>query len=212
MESRVRQLIMAVERISLGHLLAHTWHSSEFHESSEHSAFFIGIRKRPPPPPGTPAPPIPPPPPGHKFDLRAAVMDFKYKVGLYTATEEGMTVSVRHLKNDQVPLYAREVWQGAPQPATTPGLESAVTAPTPSKRMRLDGGWARDQVEPSTELSRPAVPECLASLCRTTKMQRRAPCRSESVRTLGGMFRPVPFLNQEQQKALQKAPLTFELF
>lgn len=171
MESRVRQLIMAVERISLGHLLAHTWHSSEFHESSEHSAFFIGIRKRPPPPPGMPAPPIPPPPPGHKFDLRAAVMDFKYKVGLYTATEEGMTVSVRHLKNNQVPLYAREVWQGAPQPATTllPGLESAMTAPTPSKRMRSDGGWARDQVSRAQNFK---GQQCLSVLLRYAGLRR----------------------------------------
>ena len=106
----MRQLVMAVERCSYGMLVAHPW-PSEFHAREWHTAFFVGLRKRKVDASLAPQLQMAAAMHGPAFDLRPAVDDFKFKVSQYTSMEEGMEVSVRHVRAADVPAYARAAMQ-----------------------------------------------------------------------------------------------------
>jgi poly(A) polymerase len=143
-ESRLRQLVLSVERSTAGGLSLHPW-PGELHPAECHTAYFMGIQRRTPTAAQQPAQPgaPPPPPPPASFDLRHAVEDFRLRVYAYQYREEGMECVIKHLRAKELPPWAR----GAPPPAakdeeqlTGAGAAEALVA-APSEQA-LGGGDA----------------------------------------------------------------------
>jgi len=140
-ESRLRQLVLAVERCTGGALALHPW-PAELRPAPATSTYFFGVRRAAAPPP--PEPGAPPRPPA-SFDLRAAVEDFRLRVYAYQYREEGMECVIRHLLARELPAWAaqprasqemadREGETGVAQEAAEGGEAPAKRArPTPAE-------------------------------------------------------------------------------
>jgi poly(A) polymerase len=143
-ESRLRQLVLSVERSTAGALSLHPW-PGELHPEECHTAYFMGIQRRTPPAPtqAAAAGAAAPPPPPASFDLRHAVEDFRLRVYAYQYREEGMECVIKHLRAKELPLWAK----GAPPPAakdeeqlTGAGAADALAAAPSEQPPLLEGG------------------------------------------------------------------------
>jgi poly(A) polymerase len=120
-ESRLRQLVLAVERVTQGGLALQPW-PGEFRPREQCSAYFFGVRRVAS---GGGAPPV-------AFDLRQAVEDFRLRVYAYQYREEGMECCIKHLKAKELPDWA-----------TGKGAQAAAEAPG-GKRLREEEDSAPD--------------------------------------------------------------------
>jgi poly(A) polymerase len=154
-ESRLRQLVLAVERSTGGALALHPW-PAELRPKPASSSYFFGVRRAAAPPP--PEPGAPPRPPA-SFDLRAAVEDFRLRVYAYQYRQEGMECVIKHLLARDLPDWAtrppsrpaeladREGETGVAQEAAEASdvadiAERVEMPPVPQKRGRDDEGLA----------------------------------------------------------------------
>ena len=122
-ESRLRQLVLSVERATAGALALHPW-PGELRPKALHTAYFMGVHRR--------APPVPPasgaPKPPESFDLRHAVEDFRLRVYAYQFREEEMTCVIKHMRAKDLPAFVRGA--GPPPAKDTEETTGAGAAPT----------------------------------------------------------------------------------
>jgi hypothetical protein len=122
-ESRLRQLVLSVERATAGALALHPW-PGELRPGPLHTAYFMGVHRRAPPAPPAGAAPKPP----DSFDLRHAVEDFRLRVYAYQFREEAMSCSIKHMRAKDLPAFVRGA---GPPPAKdaeeTTGAGAALT-------------------------------------------------------------------------------------
>jgi len=102
-ESRLRQLVLSVERATQGALALHPW-PGELRPKALHTAYFMGVHRR--------APPAPPAAGGaarqpDSFDLRHAVEDFRLRVYAYQFREEAMECAIKHMRAKDLPPFVR---------------------------------------------------------------------------------------------------------
>ena len=103
-ESRLRQLVLSVERCTGGALALHPW-PGELRPLPLQSSYFFGVKRNERPqtalPPGAAAAPPAP----SSFDLRGAVEDFRLRVYAYQYREEGMECVIRHMRAKDLPAW-----------------------------------------------------------------------------------------------------------
>ena len=149
-ESRLRQLVLSVERATAGALSLHPW-PGELRPEPLHTAYFMGVQRRAPPAP----PPGGAPKPPESFDLRHAVEDFRLRVYAYQYREEAMTCAIKHMRAKDLPAFVRgagppvakdaEETTGAGAAAPVEAGEAKDGAPAAGdKRPREDGDQAEN--------------------------------------------------------------------
>ncbi|KAF7153892.1 hypothetical protein RHSIM_Rhsim01G0213100 [Rhododendron simsii] len=119
-ESRLRQLILKIERDTNSTLQCHPL-PGEFSEKSRplHYYYFMGLRRKE----GTNAQE------GEQFDIRLTVEEFKHSVCMYHSWCPGMWIHVCHVRRKNIPDF---VFPGGirPPPATKPAGEMLSVAKT----------------------------------------------------------------------------------
>ncbi|WJX54441.1 Nuclear poly(A) polymerase 1 [Trifolium repens] len=95
-KSRMRQLILKIERDTSGMLQCHP-HPDDFSDKSKHlhCSYFMGLQRKQ----GVAATE------GEQFDIRVAVDEFKHTVGMYNQWKPGMDISVSHVKRRNIPAF-----------------------------------------------------------------------------------------------------------
>ncbi|KAK1324910.1 hypothetical protein QJS10_CPA01g01386 [Acorus calamus] len=128
-ESRLRQLMLKIERYTFGMLQCHP-HPGDFTDKSRpfHRCYFMGLQRKQ----GEPVHE------GEQFDIRASVDEFKQAVGMYTLWKPGMEIQVTHIKRRDVPLFVFPGGIRPSRPAKPPGRENKV--------MLKDKGGLKDAV------------------------------------------------------------------
>ena len=160
-ESRLRQLVLAVERSTGGALALHPW-PAEFHPRPACSAYFFGVSRTAVPSAEPGAAPRPP----ASFDLRAAVEDFRLRVYSYQYREEGMECVIRHMKAKDLPDWALHPRKAAVEPAEAELLPAdAVPAPAEAgggaaKRQREGDGEEGGEEQGPAKVSTPSRAAC----------------------------------------------------
>lgn len=134
-ESRLRQLVLSVERATAGALQLHPW-PGELRPGPLHSAYFFGVTRKPPVESGAP-----PAAQQRSFDLRSPVEDFRLRVYSYQYREEGMECAIRHLKSKDLPDWCHSV------PMLSGALQGVVchAFSFPRRRRNSDRSHARPQ-------------------------------------------------------------------
>ncbi|KAK6921250.1 polymerase, nucleotidyl transferase domain [Dillenia turbinata] len=96
-ESRLRQLILKIERHTYNMLQCHP-HPRDYSDKSRpfHCCYFMGLQRKQ----GVPVNE------GEQFDIRLTVEEFKHSVGLYSLWKPGMEITVTHIKRKNVPNFA----------------------------------------------------------------------------------------------------------
>ncbi|KAI4348140.1 hypothetical protein L6164_008899 [Bauhinia variegata] len=96
-ESRIRQLILKIERNTRQLLQCHP-HPGEFSDKHRphHSCYFMGLQRKL----GISAQEC------QSFDLRRTVEEFKHTVSMYNLWKSGMSIYVSHIKRKQIPQFA----------------------------------------------------------------------------------------------------------
>ncbi|KAK1302739.1 hypothetical protein QJS10_CPB12g00288 [Acorus calamus] len=145
-KSRLRQLMLKIERYTFGMLQCHP-HPGDFTDKSRpfHCCYFMGLqRKR-----GEPVHE------GEQFDIRASVDEFKQAVGMYTLWKPGMEIQVTHIKRRDVPLFVFPGGIRPSRPAKPPGRENKVMSKDKGglKDAVSENGNKRKQVEEDAETS-----------------------------------------------------------
>ena len=150
-ESRLRQLVLSVERATAGALSLHPW-PGELRPEPLHTAYFMGVQRRAPPAPPAGGAPKPP----ESFDLRHAVEDFRLRVYAYQYREEAMSCAIKHMRAKDLPAFVRgagppvakdaEETTGAGAAAPVEAGEAKDAAPAAGdKRPREDGNQADEK-------------------------------------------------------------------
>ncbi|XP_020598321.1 nuclear poly(A) polymerase 1 [Phalaenopsis equestris] len=95
-ESRLRTLILKIERYTFGMLQCHP-HPNNFSDKSRafHFCYFMGLQRQQ----GVPVRE------GEQFDIRATVEEFKQSVNMYTLWKPGMEIQVSHIKRKSIPVF-----------------------------------------------------------------------------------------------------------
>ncbi|KAK7314610.1 hypothetical protein VNO77_33137 [Canavalia gladiata] len=122
-ESRLRQLMLKIERHTYGMLQCHP-HPGEFSDKSRpfHYCYFMGLQRKQ----GVPVNE------GEQFDIRVTVEEFKHSVNAYTLWKPGMDIHVSHVKRRNVPTY---LFPGGVRPSNP----SKVTSENKSSKSRVSG-------------------------------------------------------------------------
>ncbi|KAM0897677.1 hypothetical protein ACQ4PT_022401 [Festuca glaucescens] len=104
-ESRLRQLILKIERDTKGMLQCHPYPCEYANPSVQcvHCSFYMGLSRKE----GTKVH-------GQKFDIRATVDEFMHEIGMYPLWKSGMDLAVTHVHKKQIPHYVFE--QGYKKP------------------------------------------------------------------------------------------------
>ncbi|XP_042471442.1 nuclear poly(A) polymerase 1-like [Zingiber officinale] len=112
-ESRLRTLILKIEKHTFGMLQCHPC-PREFSDKSRtfHCCYFMGLQRKK----GVPVPEG-----GGQFDIRVTVEGFKHSVSMYTKRKPGMEIRVSHLKGRNVPSF---VWPSSPSKVVSRGRTS----------------------------------------------------------------------------------------
>lgn len=140
--SRLRQLIMRVERFSYGILLAHPWAKEIYNEQEPlKTYYFMGMHKKAQPQGSTG--PV-------SVDLRGAVQDFRLHVFSWPAFKPGMDIMVRHVKQKQLPGWVLAMTP--PPPASAPAspekpVEEEAAGETVQKREREEASALDEEKE-----------------------------------------------------------------
>jgi poly(A) polymerase len=95
-ESRLRQLILKVEKDTFGMLQCHP-HPSGFHDASKKvqvCSFFVALQRKQ----GTQTPSAP-------FDMCHTIAEFKHSVMQYLMWKQSMKIHVSHVRPKQIPAY-----------------------------------------------------------------------------------------------------------
>ncbi|KAL8234209.1 hypothetical protein R6Q59_020309 [Mikania micrantha] len=121
-ESRIRYLVLKIERDTLKMLQCHP-HPGDFSDKSKpfHCSYFLGLQRKE----GVPK----------KFDIRLTVDEFKANVGSYSSWKPGMDINVTHIKRRDVPAF---VFPGGVRP-TQPAKVSLETGAASSGVDGADG-------------------------------------------------------------------------
>ncbi|KAK3020603.1 hypothetical protein RJ639_046689 [Escallonia herrerae] len=104
-ESRLRQLILKIERHTFNILQCHP-HPGDFSDYSRpfHCCYFMGLQRKL----GVPVNE------GEQFDIRLTVEEFKHSVGMYTLWKPGMDIYVTHVRRRDIPTF---VFPGGVRPS-----------------------------------------------------------------------------------------------
>ncbi|MFS7915343.1 putative polynucleotide adenylyltransferase [Helianthus anomalus] len=133
-ESRIRYLVLKIERDTFKLLLCHP-HPGDFPDKSNpfHCSYFLGLQRKE----GVSVNDA------KKFDIRSTVDEFKGNVGSYTAWKPGMGISVTHIKRRDIPAF---VFPGGVRPArpARASVEERRNAPDTSAASSLDAGTSVD--------------------------------------------------------------------
>lgn len=123
-ESRMRQLVMKVERSTNGALQVHP-NPKDFAHSDTATSFFMGLHRTPKTvEEGAP----------RQVDLSPAVKEFKATVMQWMSWQPGMDIQVKHIRRKEVPAWAKpggEAPAAALATATAAGAEAGASAPAP---------------------------------------------------------------------------------
>ncbi|XP_076899527.1 nuclear poly(A) polymerase 1-like [Bidens hawaiensis] len=132
-ESRIRYLVLKIERDTFKLLLCHP-HPGDFPDKSNpcHCSYFLGLQRKE----GVPVNEA------KKFDIRATVEEFKGNVGSYVSWKPGMGISVTHIKRRDIPAF---VFPGGVRPArpARPSVEER-RAPDTSAASSVDAATSVD--------------------------------------------------------------------
>ncbi|KAM0024717.1 putative polynucleotide adenylyltransferase [Helianthus debilis subsp. tardiflorus] len=133
-ESRIRYLVLKIERDTFKLLLCHP-HPGDFPDKSNpfHCSYFLGLQRKE----GVSVNDA------KKFDIRSTVDEFKGNVGSYTAWKPGMGISVTHIKRRDIPAF---VFPGGVRPArpARASVEERRNAPDTSAASSPDAGTSVD--------------------------------------------------------------------
>ncbi|KAJ0801572.1 putative polynucleotide adenylyltransferase [Helianthus annuus] len=133
-ESRIRYLVLKIERDTFKLLLCHP-HPGDFPDKSNpfHCSYFLGLQRKE----GVSVNDA------KKFDIRSTVDEFKGNVGSYTAWKPGMGISVTHIRRRDIPAF---VFPGGVRPArpARASVEERRNAPDTSAASSLDAGTSVD--------------------------------------------------------------------
>ena len=133
--SRMRQLVMKVERCTNGALQVHP-NPKEFTLSETATSFFMGLHKMPKTEDGV----------QRQVDLSPAVKEFKAAVMQWMSWKPGMDIQVQHIKRKQVPEWARG---GEPPKEAAPAAAPAAVADAQAPANGNAGGDAEQTAAPS---------------------------------------------------------------
>ncbi|KAF5814742.1 putative polynucleotide adenylyltransferase [Helianthus annuus] len=127
-ESRIRYLVLKIERDTFKLLLCHP-HPGDFPDKSNpfHCSYFLGLQRKE----GVSVNDA------KKFDIRSTVDEFKGNVGSYTAWKPGMGISVTHIRRRDIPAF---VFPGGVRPArpARASVEERRNVPDTSAASSLD--------------------------------------------------------------------------
>ncbi|WCJ21897.1 poly(A) polymerase 1 [Euphorbia peplus] len=145
-ESRLRQLILRIERYTFDKLQCHP-HPGEFIDKSRylHCSYFMGLQRKQ----GLPANEV------DQFDIRLTVEEFKNTVNMYTIWKPGMEISVTHVKRRNIPgfVFPGGVRPSRPSKATWDSRRNAAEKSPECKGVSdgSDEGRKRKRVDDTLE-------------------------------------------------------------
>ncbi|KAH9287704.1 hypothetical protein KI387_031821, partial [Taxus chinensis] len=128
-ESRLRQLMLKIERDTRGMLRVHPYPHGYYDPSAqgERCAFFMGLQR-------TQGVPVQE---GQQFDIRGTVDEFKLSLFSYHLWKPGMDIFVSHIRRRQIPLY---VFPGGAVPSRSSRVanQRARTSPASNGVISID--------------------------------------------------------------------------